>query len=202
MEEVGAVPQRAAVGDVPRGYSQDGNAWDYFSHDQSPIPGLRWGEDGLGGISDDKQRLASPSPSGTSGTLSSKERLFGLTKQRGKPRRGRQGTTSTSTRRRPHVHEVPLQVTRSASSPTGTSSRRTGRGRGRNSNTSSSTGDLRRRPVLRCLPQLREGGPGRHPDPRVGPQPRKGGGPAAGPSHAVVPKHLVLGRRGPQAGPP
>jgi hypothetical protein len=35
----------------------DGNAWGYFSHDQSPSRAYRWGEDGPGGISDDKQRL-------------------------------------------------------------------------------------------------------------------------------------------------
>ena len=38
-------------------YSVDGNAWDYFSHDQARSRAYRWGEDGLAGLSDDKQRL-------------------------------------------------------------------------------------------------------------------------------------------------
>jgi hypothetical protein len=32
-------------------YSQDGNAWDYFSHDQARSRAYHWGEDGLAGIS-------------------------------------------------------------------------------------------------------------------------------------------------------
>src|SRR5262245_34056652 len=44
-------------GTVREDYSADGNAWDYFSHDQARSRAYRWGEDVLGGISDDKQRL-------------------------------------------------------------------------------------------------------------------------------------------------
>ena len=44
-------------GTVREDYSDDGNAWAYFSHDQSRSRAYRWGEDGLGGICDDKQRL-------------------------------------------------------------------------------------------------------------------------------------------------
>jgi hypothetical protein len=44
-------------GTVLEDYSADGNAWDYFSHDQSRSRAYRWGEDGLAGISDDQQRL-------------------------------------------------------------------------------------------------------------------------------------------------
>ena len=35
-------------------YRPDGNAWDYFSHDQARSRAYRWGEDGLAGISDRK----------------------------------------------------------------------------------------------------------------------------------------------------
>src|SRR3954470_10239384 len=42
-------------GTVREDYSADGNAWDHFSHDQSRSRAYRWGEDGLGGISDDEQ---------------------------------------------------------------------------------------------------------------------------------------------------
>ena len=44
-------------GTVREDYSHDGNAWSYFSHDQSRSRAYRWGEDGLAGISDDKQQL-------------------------------------------------------------------------------------------------------------------------------------------------
>src|SRR5439155_23294864 len=44
-------------GTVREDYSEGGNAWDYFSHDQARSRAYRWGEDGLAGISDDKQRL-------------------------------------------------------------------------------------------------------------------------------------------------
>jgi hypothetical protein len=44
-------------GTVREDYSSDGNAWDYFTHDQSRSRAYRWGEDGLAGISDDKQQL-------------------------------------------------------------------------------------------------------------------------------------------------
>jgi hypothetical protein len=44
-------------GTVREDYSDDGNVWGYFSHDQSRSRAYRWGEDGLGGISDAKQRV-------------------------------------------------------------------------------------------------------------------------------------------------
>src|ERR671936_663150 len=44
-------------GTVREDYSEGGNAWDYFSHDQARSRAYRWGEDGLAGISDDQQRL-------------------------------------------------------------------------------------------------------------------------------------------------
>ena len=45
-------------GTVREDYSDSGNAWDYFTHDQARSRAYRWGEDGLGGISDDRQLLA------------------------------------------------------------------------------------------------------------------------------------------------
>jgi hypothetical protein len=44
-------------GTVREDYSPHGTAWDYFSHDQARSRAYRWGEEGLAGISDDKQRL-------------------------------------------------------------------------------------------------------------------------------------------------
>jgi hypothetical protein len=44
-------------GTVREDYSQDGNAWNYFTHDQARSRAYHWGEDGLAGVSDDKQLL-------------------------------------------------------------------------------------------------------------------------------------------------
>jgi len=66
-------------GTVREDYSQDGNAWDYFSHDQSRSRAYRWGEDGLGGISDDKQRLCFALALWNERDPILKERAFGLT---------------------------------------------------------------------------------------------------------------------------
>ncbi len=70
-------------GTVREDYSEDGNAWDYFSHDQSRSRAYRWGEDGLGGISDDKQRLCFALAFWNESDPILKERLFGLTNSEG-----------------------------------------------------------------------------------------------------------------------
>ena len=70
-------------GTVREDYSQDGNAWDYFSHDQSRSRAYRWGEDGLAGISDDKQQLCFAIAMWNGRDLILKERLFGLTNSEG-----------------------------------------------------------------------------------------------------------------------
>ena len=44
-------------GTVREDYSEHGTAWEYFSHDQARSRAYRWGEDGIAGISDDRQRL-------------------------------------------------------------------------------------------------------------------------------------------------
>ena len=70
-------------GTVREDYSQDGNAWAYFSHDQSRSRVYRWGEDGLGGISDDKQRLCFALALWNGRDPILKERAFGLTNSEG-----------------------------------------------------------------------------------------------------------------------
>ena len=70
-------------GTVREDYSQDGNAWDYFSHDQSRSRAYRWGEDGLAGISDDKQQLCFAVALWNGQDPILKERLFGLTNSEG-----------------------------------------------------------------------------------------------------------------------
>jgi len=70
-------------GTVREDYSQDGNAWDYFTHDQSRSRAYRWGEDGLAGISDDKQQLCFAIALWNRRDPILKERLFGLTNSEG-----------------------------------------------------------------------------------------------------------------------
>ena len=70
-------------GTVREDYSEDGNAWDYFTHDQSRSRAYRWGEDGLAGISDDKQRLCFALALWNERDPILKERLFGLTNSEG-----------------------------------------------------------------------------------------------------------------------
>src|SRR5215207_2391440 len=65
-------------GTVREDYSLDGNAWGYFSHDQARSRAYRWGEDGLGGISDDRQRLCFALALWNGKDPIIKERLFGL----------------------------------------------------------------------------------------------------------------------------
>lgn len=70
-------------GTVREDYSENGDAWNYFPHDHARSRAYRWGEDGIGGISDDHQRLCFSLAmwNGRDGIL--KERIFGLTNQEG-----------------------------------------------------------------------------------------------------------------------
>jgi hypothetical protein len=70
-------------GTVREDYSTDGAAWDYFSHDQSRSRAYRWGEDGIAGISDDKQYLCFSLALWNGKDPILKERLFGLTNSEG-----------------------------------------------------------------------------------------------------------------------
>ena len=70
-------------GTVREDYSRDGNAWDYFSHDQARSRAYRWGEDGLAGISDDQQNLCFALALWNGKDPILKERLFGLTNSEG-----------------------------------------------------------------------------------------------------------------------
>lgn len=70
-------------GTVREDYSSDGNAWDHFSHDQSRSRAYHWGEDGLAGISDDKQQLCFSVALWNGRDPILKERLFGLTNSEG-----------------------------------------------------------------------------------------------------------------------
>jgi Glycosyl hydrolase family 63 C-terminal domain len=70
-------------GTVREDYSDNGDAWNYFTHDQARSRAYRWGEDGLAGISDDKQRLCFALALWNGKDPILKERLFGLTNSEG-----------------------------------------------------------------------------------------------------------------------
>jgi len=70
-------------GTVREDYSTDGNAWDYFTHEQSRSRAYRWGEDGLAGISDDHQVLCFAPALWNGKDPILKERVFGLTNSEG-----------------------------------------------------------------------------------------------------------------------
>jgi len=70
-------------GTVREDYSENGDAWHFFTHDQSRSRAYRWGEDGLGGISDDRQQLCFALALWNGKDAILKERLFGLTNSEG-----------------------------------------------------------------------------------------------------------------------
>jgi hypothetical protein len=70
-------------GTVREDYSENGDAWNFFTHDHSRSRAYRWGEDGLGGISDDKQHLCFALALWNGRDPILKERLFGLTNSEG-----------------------------------------------------------------------------------------------------------------------
>jgi hypothetical protein len=70
-------------GTVREDYSDNEDAWSYFTHDQARSRAYRWGEDGIAGISDDKQRLCLAVALWNERDPILKERLFGLTNSEG-----------------------------------------------------------------------------------------------------------------------
>jgi hypothetical protein len=70
-------------GTVREDYSASGDAWNYFSHDNAQYRAYRWGEDGLAGISDDRQLLCFALALWNGRDPILKERLFGLSNSEG-----------------------------------------------------------------------------------------------------------------------
>ncbi|WP_435355673.1 MGH1-like glycoside hydrolase domain-containing protein [Emticicia sp. SJ17W-69] len=65
-------------GTVREDYSVYGNAWDYIPHDMARSRAYRWGEDGIGGISDNKQHICLAFSFWNHQDKILKERLYGL----------------------------------------------------------------------------------------------------------------------------
>ena len=70
-------------GTVREDYSADGNAWDYFTHDQARSRAYRWGEDGIAGVCDDHQVICFALALWNGKDPILKERMFGLTNSEG-----------------------------------------------------------------------------------------------------------------------
>jgi mannosylglycerate hydrolase MGH1-like protein len=70
-------------GTVREDYSESGDAWNFFTHDQARSRAYRWGEDGLAGISDERQLLCFALALWNGKDPILKERLFGLTNSEG-----------------------------------------------------------------------------------------------------------------------
>jgi Glycosyl hydrolase family 63 C-terminal domain len=70
-------------GTVREDYSPGGTAWEYFPHDHARSRAYRWGEDGIGGISDRHQMLCFGLALWNGRDPILKERLFGLTGNQG-----------------------------------------------------------------------------------------------------------------------
>jgi hypothetical protein len=87
----GAVPWKAwgpylaerQWGTVREDYSASGDAWNYFTHDQARSRAYRWGEDGIAGICDERQRLCLAPALWNGADPILKERMFGLSNGEG-----------------------------------------------------------------------------------------------------------------------
>src|SRR5690349_4089417 len=70
-------------GTVREDYSPGGDAWNYFPHDQARSRAYRWGEDGIAGICDERQRLCLALALWNGADPILKERMFGLSNPEG-----------------------------------------------------------------------------------------------------------------------
>jgi len=79
----GCYVSERAWGTVREDYSPDGNAWEYFSHDQARSRVYRWGEDAIAGLCDRYQLLVLGFAFWNGCDPILKERFFGLTNAEG-----------------------------------------------------------------------------------------------------------------------
>lgn len=83
LENWGSYLSERQWGTVREDYSANGDAWDYFSHEQSRSRVYRWGEDGIAGICDMHQNVCFAIALWNGKDPILKERLFGLTNREG-----------------------------------------------------------------------------------------------------------------------
>ena len=180
-------------GTVREDYSQDGNAWDYFSHDQARSRAYHWGEDGLAGISDDKQLLCFALALWNGKDPILKERLFGLTNSEGNHGEDVKEyyfyLDSTPT----HSYMKYLYKYPQAAFPyddlVATNKQRN---RGDMEYELLDTGIFNERSLLRRVRGVRQEDTGGHPDPDQRVQSRAGAGHASRPADSLVSQHLDM----------
>ena len=154
-----------AWGTVREDYSPNGTAWDYFPHDHARSRAYRWNEDGLAGISRPPPAALlraralerqGPDPQGAA---------LRPDRTRGQPRRGRQGVLLLPRRDADAlVHEVPLQVPAGGVPVRGSLLEENRRRGDRGARVRAARHrHLRRRPLLRRLRRVRQGGARGHP---------------------------------------
>ena len=196
LEEVGTVPQRAAVGNRPRGLQRGRRRLELLQPRSGPLARLSLGRGRPGRhlrrpaaalLRAGPVERQGPDPQGAP---------VRPDQQREQSRRGRQGVLLLP---RQHadalVHEVPLQV-----SAGGVSVRRPRRDQPRPQPQrvrvrAARHRRLRRGSLLRRVRRVRQGVARGHPDPDHRPQPRPGSGRAARPADALVPQSVVLARQ-------
>lgn len=83
LEKWGSYLSERQWGTVREDYSAHGDAWNYFTHEQSRSRVYRWGEDGIAGISDVHQNLCFAIALWNGKDPILKERFFGLTNTEG-----------------------------------------------------------------------------------------------------------------------
>src|SRR3569623_710805 len=83
LEKWGPYLSQRQWGTVREDYSENGDAWNYFPHDHARSRVYRWGEDGLGGISDIKQQMCFALSLWNWQDAILKERMYGLSNRQG-----------------------------------------------------------------------------------------------------------------------
>jgi len=83
LEKWGPYLSERQWGTVREDYSANGNAWNYFTHEQSRSRVYRWGEDGIAGLCDMHQNLCLAIGMWNGKDTILKERLFGLSNTEG-----------------------------------------------------------------------------------------------------------------------
>ena len=183
-------------GTVREDYSPYGNAWEYFPHDQARSRAYRWGEDGIAGISDRSQRLCLALALWNGKDPILKERLFGLTNGEGNHSEDVKelyyylDATPTHSYLK-YLYKYPQARISVQLAGRGEPTPRQGAARVR----ADRYRRVRRRPLLRRVRRIRQGGRRRHPDAGHGAQPRPRTRASARPAAALVPQHLVMARR-------
>ena len=183
-------------GTVREDYSEGGDAWNYFTHDQARSRAYRWGEDGLAGISDDKQRLCFALALWNGKDPILKERLFGLTNSESNHGEDVKEyyfyLDSTPT----HSYMKYLYKYPQAAFPYADLVE-TSRRRGRNEFEYEllDTGVFDEDRYFDVFVEYAKAVARRHPDPDHRPQPRPGTGRVARPADALVPQPVVLAAR-------